>query len=89
MNSGGNGVVKKENGNKRGESLWLKMGTVFVMISGVCFFLAIYFGILSQYLVVNELSRVQLTALATSFFVGGAVVATLFALTKIITMRTR
>lgn len=67
----------------------MRMGTVFVMISGVCFFLAIYFGILSQYLVVDELLRVQFTALATSFFVGGAVVAILFALAKIITMRTR
>lgn len=67
----------------------MRMGTVFVMISGFCFFLAIYFGILSQCLVVDELLRVQLTALATSFFVGGAVVAILSALTKIITMHTR
>jgi hypothetical protein len=89
MNSGGRGVVKNENSDKRGESLCLRMGTVFVTISGVCFFLAIYFGILSQSLVMDELLRVQLTALATSFFVGGAVVAILFALTKIIAMRMR
>ena len=67
----------------------MRMGTVFVMIPGVCFFLAIYFGLLSQYLEMDELSRVQFTALATSFFVGGAVVAILFALAKIIAMRMR
>jgi hypothetical protein len=67
----------------------LRMGTVFGMISGVCFFLVIYFGILSQCLIVDELLRVQLMALATSFFVGGAVVAILFALAKIIAMRMR
>lgn len=89
VNSGEGGVVKKKNGDKRRESLCLRMGTVFVIILGVCFFLAIYFGILSQCLVVDELLIVQLTALATSFFVGGTVVAILFALTKIIAMRMR
>ena len=65
----------------------MKIDTVFVMIAGFCFFLAIYFGILSQYLEVDILSRAQLIALATSFFVGGAVVAILLALIKIIVTR--
>ena len=86
MNSGGSGAVRKGNPDEEAESLCLRISTVFVMISAICFFLAVYFGILSQYLVVDKLLRVQFTALATSFFVGGAVVAILFALTKIITM---
>lgn len=65
----------------------MKIGTVFVMISGFCFFLSVYFGILSQSLAVDRPLRVQLIALATSFFVGGAVVAILHALAKIIDMR--
>ena len=63
------------------------MGRVLVMISGFCFFLSIYFGILSQSLATDEILRVQLIALATSFFVGGALVAILLALVKFIGMR--
>ena len=66
----------------------MRTETVFVTISGFCFFLSIYFGILSQYLVVDELLRAQLTALATSFFVGGAVVAILLAMVKITVVHT-
>jgi hypothetical protein len=64
----------------------LKIDTVFVAISGFCFFMSIYFGILSQPLAVDGLIGAQLMALATSFFVGGAVVAILLALVKIISM---
>jgi hypothetical protein len=67
----------------------LKMETVFVTISGFCFFLSIYFGLLSQCLVVDALLRAQLTALAISFFVGGAVVAILLTLVKIIVVHAR
>jgi hypothetical protein len=69
------------------ESFSLKMETVFVMISIVCFFLSIYFVVLSMYVIVDELLKVQPLALASSFFVGGVVIAILSAVLRIAGMR--
>jgi hypothetical protein len=65
------------------------METVFAMISGVCFFLAINFVVLSLYAIEDKLQKVQSLAMATSFFVGGAVIIILYILVKIVAMHMR
>jgi hypothetical protein len=67
----------------------LRIETVFVMILGVCFFLSINFVVLSLYAVEDKLQRVQLLAMATSFFVGGAVITILYIVGKTVAMRVR
>jgi Golgi nucleoside diphosphatase len=69
------------------ESFSLRIETVFVMISLVCFFISIYFVVFSLYVIVDELLKVQLLALASSFFVGGVVIAILSAVLRIAGMR--
>jgi hypothetical protein len=58
--------------------------TVLVVVSFVCFFLAIYFAMFPLYVIMDEPLRVQLLAVATSFFVGGTVIIILVAVVKII-----
>jgi hypothetical protein len=65
----------------------LRIETVFVTILSLCYFLSIYFVILSSYAIEDKLQRVQLLAMATSFFVGGAVIASLYIVVKIVAMR--
>jgi len=65
----------------------LRIETVLVTILSLCFFLSIYFVILSSYAIEDKLQRVQLLAMATSFFVGGAVIAILYIVVKIVAMR--
>jgi hypothetical protein len=60
----------------------MRVGTVFVVASFVCFFLSIYFAMLPPIIMPDERLRVQLLALATSFFVGGTVIIVLFAAVK-------
>jgi hypothetical protein len=60
----------------------MNVGTFFVAISSLYFFLSIYFGML-LYVIVDEQLRAQLIALATSFFVGGMVLIILFAVVRI------
>ena len=60
----------------------MRVGTLFVVISFFCFFLSINFGVLLQYLVVDELLKAQLLSLTTSFFIGGIVMIVLFAVVK-------
>jgi hypothetical protein len=55
-----------------------------MVILGVCFFLSTYFVILSLYAIEDKLQRVQLLAMATSFFVGGAVITILYIFMKIV-----
>jgi hypothetical protein len=62
----------------------LRIETTFVMISFVCFVFSIYFVMLSLYVTVDELLRQQLLATSTSFFVGGAVIAVLLTVLKIV-----
>ena len=57
--------------------------TVFAIISYICFFLSTYFGILSQYLGVNELLKAQLLILTGTFFAGGTVIIASLAAVKI------
>ena len=64
----------------------MRIQTVFVMILSLCFFLSIYFVILSSYAIEDQLQRVQLLAMATSFFVGGAVITILYIVVKIVAM---
>jgi hypothetical protein len=59
------------------------------MILGVCFFLSINFVVLSLYAIEDKLQRVQLLAMATSFFVGGAVITILYIVGKTVAMRVR
>jgi hypothetical protein len=54
------------------------------MISFLCFFFSINFAVFSVYVIVDEGLREQLVAAATSFFVGGAVIAVLLIVLKII-----
>jgi VIT1/CCC1 family predicted Fe2+/Mn2+ transporter len=61
----------------------LKVATVVIVVSFFCFFLAVYFAMLPQYVIVNEHLKAQLLALATSFFVGGMVLIIFFAIIKI------
>lgn len=56
------------------------------MISGICFFLSVYFAIFSVFVGVDDLLRVELLAMATLFFIGGVAIAVLFVARKIITM---
>jgi hypothetical protein len=63
------------------------METVIVLIPLVCFFFSIYFAVLWLYLIVDELLKVQLLALASSFFVAGVVTAILSILLKLVGMR--
>jgi len=63
------------------------METVFVLIPLVCFFFCIYFVVLSLCVIVDELLKVQLLALASSFFVAGVVTATLSIVLKLVGMR--
>lgn len=65
----------------------MRIETVFVTILSLCYFLSIYFVILSSYAIEDKLQRVQLLAMATSFFVGGAVIAILYIVVKIVAMR--
>jgi hypothetical protein len=65
------------------------METVVAMILGVCFFLSINFVILSLYAVEDKLQRVQLLAMATAFFVSGAVITILYIVGKTLAMRVR
>lgn len=65
----------------------MRIETVFVTILSLCYFLSIYFVILSSYAIEDKLQRVQLLAMATSFFVGGAVIASLYIVVKIVAMR--
>ena len=65
----------------------MRIETVLVTILSLCFFLSIYFVILSSYAIEDKLQRVQLLAMATSFFVGGAVIAILYIVVKIVAMR--
>lgn len=61
----------------------MRVESVFVVISFVCFFLSIYFAMLALFGTVDEQLRAQLLSLTTSFFVGGIVIAVLFAVLKI------
>jgi len=61
----------------------MKVGTVFVVVSFICFFLTVYFAMLPQYVSVDGHLKRQLLALATSFFVGGMVLILFFAIIKI------
>jgi hypothetical protein len=54
------------------------------MISFLCFFFSINFAVFSVYVIMDEGLREQLVAAATSFFVGGAVIAVLLIVLKII-----
>jgi hypothetical protein len=65
----------------------LKMETVFVVIPLVCFFFCIYFVVLSLCVIVDELLKVQLLALASSFLVAGVVIAILSIVSKLVGMR--
>jgi hypothetical protein len=65
----------------------LRMESVFVTILSLCFFLSIYFVIVSSYAIEDKLQRVELLAMATSFFVAGAVITILFIVVKIVAMR--
>lgn len=67
----------------------MRMETVVAMILGVCFFLSINFVILSLYAVEDKLQRVQLLAMATAFFVSGAVITILYIVGKTLAMRVR
>jgi uncharacterized membrane protein len=64
----------------------LKIENAFATILGICFFVSVSFAILSVCLMVDELSKVELLAMATSFFIGGVVTAILFVAVKIVTM---
>jgi biotin transporter BioY len=59
------------------------METAGVIISFLCFFLSINFGVLSVYVTMDEWQKKQLLAGATSFFVGGTIVAVLLIALKI------
>lgn len=61
----------------------MRTETISVMISFLCFFFSINFAVLSVYVVVDEGLREQLVAAATSFFVGGVVIAVLLIVLKI------
>jgi len=65
----------------------LRKETVFVTILSFCFFLSIYFAVLSSYAIEDQLQKVQLLAMATSFFVGGAVITILYIVVKIVAKR--
>jgi hypothetical protein len=54
------------------------------MISFLCFFFSINFAVFSVYVIMDEGLREQLVAAATSLFVGGAVIAVLLIVLKII-----
>jgi hypothetical protein len=62
----------------------LKTETISVIISFLCFFFSINFAVLSVYVIVDEGLRAQLVTAATSFFVGGAVIAVLLIVLKTI-----
>jgi hypothetical protein len=62
----------------------LRIETVYAMILGVCFILSIYFVILSLSVIEDKLQRVQFLTMATSFFVGGAVITILYIFVKIV-----
>lgn len=62
----------------------MRIEKTFVTISLVCFFFSIYFAVLSLNVIVDQLSKERLLATATSFFVGGAVIAILLIASKII-----
>jgi hypothetical protein len=61
----------------------MKGETVFVVLSFLCFFLSIYFGMLPLYVILDEQMKAQLLALSTSFFTGGLVLVASFAIIKI------
>ena len=62
----------------------MKTETISVMISFLCFFFSINFAVFSVYVPVDEGLREQLVAAATSFFVGGVVIAVLLIVRRII-----
>jgi len=61
----------------------LRTETISVMISFLCFCFSINFAVLSVYVIVDEGLREQLVAAATSFFVGGVVIAVLLIVLRI------
>ena len=64
----------------------MRIENVFAMVSGICFFLSVYFAIFSVFAGVDELLKVELLAMATLFFIGGVAIAILFVARKIVTM---
>ena len=62
----------------------MRTETIFVVISFLCFFLAINLAVFSVYAITAEMLREQAVAMATSFFVGGAVIAVLLIILKIV-----
>jgi hypothetical protein len=55
-----------------------------VVISFICFFLSIYFVMISLYMVFDELLTRQLLAVATSFLAGGTITAMSLTVAKIL-----
>jgi alkyl hydroperoxide reductase subunit AhpF len=62
----------------------LRIETAMVVISFICFFLSIYFVMISLYMVFDELLTRQLLAVATSFFAGGTITAMSLTVAKIL-----
>ena len=65
----------------------MKTRIVFVAIPLVCFFFSIYFVVLSLYVIADELLKVQLLALGSSFLVAGVVTSILSIALKLVGMR--
>lgn len=81
-----NQSVREETGDKRGERPCLRIRTVFMVILSICFFLSVNFVILSLYTIEDKPQKIQLLAMATSFFVGGAVITILY-IVAVVAMR--
>ena len=66
----------------------MRIGTVFMVILSICFFLSINFVILSLYAIEDKPQKIQLLTMATSFFVGGTVITILY-IVAVVAMRVR